>query len=187
MTMIVDDYDGTKVFTLEDGRRFVVLAEEYASNPINVVGNTDLLDIQERNWVLWRDEKNRNPLIRAMCGYLNAHGSVLTNDALPALFMGTHCELFKCDGWEDYDSLFDGHMMCVVRKELGTAEEWARYYKLYQEDVAWRVIDLDNRSETRSIYEETADEALSSYLKSGALASLDSKVRTRLGKEGSNV
>ena len=177
MTVIVDDYEGTKVFSTEDGRRFVVLTEEYARNPINVVGDTDLLDIQERNWVLWGDKENRNLLIRAMCGYLNAHGPVLTNDALPALFSGNHCELFKCDGWEDYNFLFDGYMMCVVRKELGTAEEWSRYYKLYQEDVAWRVIDLDNRSETRSIYEETADEALFSYLKSGALASLDCKVQ----------
>lgn len=187
MTMILDDYGGTRVFSMEDGRRFVVLAEEYVRNPIGIVNDTGLLDIQERNWVLWGDKENRNPLIRAMCGYLNAHGPVLTNDALPALFMGTHCELFKCDGWEDYDFLFDGQMMCVVRKELGTAEEWARYYKLYKGDIAWRVIDLDKRSETRSIYEETADEALSSYLESGALASMDSKVRTRLGKEGSNV
>lgn len=182
MTMIVDDYDGTKVFAMEDGRRFVVLAEEYTRNPINVVGNTDLLDIQERDWVLWGYEKNRNPLIRAMCGYLNAHGSVLTNDALPALFSGTYCELFKYNGWEDYNFLFDGQMMCVVRKELGTAEEWARYYKLYKEDIAWRVIDLDNQSETRSIYEETASEALSSYLKSGALASLDRKVQKIVGR-----
>ena len=182
MTMIVDDYDGTKVFSTEDGRRFVVLAEEYVHNPINIVGNPDLLDIQERNWVLWGDEENRNQLIRAMCGYLKAHGPVLTNDALPALFSGTHCELFKCKGWEDYNFLFDGQTMCVVRKELGTAEEWARYYKLYQEDVAWRVIDLDNRSETRGIYEETASRALEVYSELGTLASLDHKVKKILGR-----
>ena len=183
MTVTADDYDRTKEFRTEDGRRFIVLAEEYVRNPTNIVDDTDLLDIQERNWILWGDEENRNPLIRAMCGYLKAHGEVLTNDALPALFRGTHCELFKCDGWVDYNFLFDGQMMCVVRKELGTAEEWARYYKLYQEDTAWRVIDLDKRSETRSIYEETPDGALSSYLESGALASLDRKVKEILRKE----
>lgn len=182
MTMIVNEYDGIKVFITEGGRRIAVLPEECMRSPIGIVGNTDLLDIQERNWVLWGYEKNRNPLILAMCGYLKAHGEVLTNEALPALFKGTHCELFKCEGWEDYNFLFDGQTMCVVRKELGTAEEWVRYHRLYQEGIAWRVIDLDNWSETRGIYEETIDKALSSYLRSGALASLDHKVEKILGR-----
>lgn len=175
---MITETDDVSVYKGMDGIVCTVVRQRFTEDPEDTVNDYRFFAYAELGFSGVTGFKPFDTIL----DYGVANEEFPTTEELPELFSGGLCRSFKCEGWEDHDFRIEDDIAYCVSKEFGTAEEWSRYYKLYQEDVAWRVIDLDKRSETCSIYEETADEGLYSYLKSGVLASLDRKVQKIVGR-----
>ena len=181
----MDDYGNIQVGRTQEGCLLIVVQSYCDSGVWRDLNDAGLFTLNRINDGYGRSVYP-NRFIKAAVEYANTHKTELSTEIMPALFRGTHCELYKCEGWEQYDFKVKDGFICMVDKRLGTAEEWYGYYNLYSSDSVWRVIDPDKAIEVSDIHAKGAEQALEAYLELGALASLDRKVQKILGKEGLN-
>lgn len=175
----ITDTPAMSVFKDDAGTIYVVSAMEEMKDPENLVNDPEAFIFGDCTI----DGDEGPDCFDTVLAYIEAHGWELTTEDLPVLFRGELCRAFRCDDWEQYDLLIEEYQVWCVSKKLGTAEQWLRYQKMWENDYVWQLTDTSTGAVVTDIYACTAREALELYLEKYILASLKAFVDDALWRD----